>query len=120
MIADPLVIAAATPTPALNLAVVDSSKPYAAVRQDNGGVYSATIEHTPSKNGSVRHYIKVVQKKLVTSPTSGLDSYQTATVSCAIQVPPFGYSVADMTAMYELLDDVMRAASLAKILNNES
>lgn len=119
-IADPLAISAATPTPALSLAVTDRSKPYQADRRDAGGEYSSTISHTVSKNGTAKHYIKVMDAKVATSPTSGLDSVQTASASVAITVPPFGFSVAQITALYELLDDVIRAATLASIQNFES
>ena len=120
MITDPLSISAASPTPALDFAVVDTSRPYTSKRKDDAGEYSLTIEHTPSKNGALRHYLRVEQKKLVTSPTSGLDSYQTASVSVAISSPPFGFSAVDMTALYALIEDIVATATLARILNNES
>lgn len=119
-ITDPLSIAAAAPTPALSLAVVDRSKPYQADRQDAGGVYASTISHTLARNGAKRHYIKVSNTKVATSPITALDSIQVATVSVSISVPPFGFTDAETTALYELVDDVIRAATLAKILNMES
>lgn len=119
-ITDPLVITAASPTPALSLAVIDRSKPYQADRSDPGGEYSSTISHTLAKNGAKRHYIKVNDRKVATSPTTGLDSVQTASVSVAISVPPFGFTVAQISALYELMDDVIRAATLASIQNMES
>lgn len=119
-VADPLAITAAAPTPALSLAVTDRSKPFQADRRDAGGEYSATISHSSAKNGSRRHYIKVMDTKVATSPTTGLDSVQTASVSVSIAVPPFGFTDVQITALYELLDDVVRAATLAKILNMES
>lgn len=119
-IADPLAITAASPTPALSLAVIDRSKPYQADRQDAGGIYSSSISHTAAKNGSKRHYVKVTQTIVATSPVTGLDSVQTATASVSISIPPFGFDVAAQTALYELIDDVVRAATLAKILNMES
>lgn len=119
-VADPLAIAAASPTPALSLAVTDRSKPFQADRRDAGGEYAATISHTRSKNGSARHYIKVTDTKVATSPTTGLDSIQTASASVSISVPPFGFTDAQITALYELLDDVIRAATMEKILNFES
>lgn len=44
-ITDPLAIAAASPTPALSLAVTDRSKPFQADRRDSGGEYALTISH---------------------------------------------------------------------------
>lgn len=119
-IADPLAITAASPTPALSLAVTDRSKPFQADRRDAGGEYALSISHSQAKNGSARHYIKVTDSKTATSPTTGLNSVQTATVSVSISVPPFGFSVAEQTALYELIDDAIRAATLVKILNFES
>jgi len=120
MIADPLAISAAAPTPALSLAVIDSSKPYTAVRRDSGGEYQLTISHTPSRNGSVRHYLNVSRTVVATSPVTGVDSQQTMSVSLAFSVPPFGFDTNAKTAMYELLDDIVRQATLAKIFNRES
>lgn len=119
-LSDPLVIVAAAPTPALNLAITDRSKPFQADRRDSGGEYSASISHSKAKNGAARHYIKVSDAVVATSPITGLDSLQTATVSVAISVPPFGFTEAAITALYELMDDVIRAATLAKIQNFES
>jgi len=119
-VADPLAISAASPTPALSLAVTDRSKPFQADRRDAGGEYTATISHSMGKNGSKRHYIKVNDTKVATSPTTGLDSIQSASVSVAISVPPFGFTEAQITALYELMDDVIRAATLTKIQNMES
>lgn len=119
-IVDPLAVAAAAPTPALSFAVVDSSKPYTAVRRDAGGEYALTITHTPQKNGSVRHYLNVSRTIVATSPVTGVDSLQTMSVSLAFSVPAFGFNTADKTAMYELMDDIVRASTLAKIFNRES
>lgn len=119
-VADPLLIVAAAPTPALSLAVTDRSKPFQADRRDPGGEFAAVISHTQAKNGSKRHYIKVTDTKIATSPTTGQDSVQTASVSVSIAVPPFGFTDTQVTALYELIDDVVRAATLAKILNMES
>lgn len=119
-ITDPLAIAAASPTPALSLAVVDSSKPYTAVRRDAGGEYALTITHTPQKNGSVRHYLNASRTVVATSPITGGDSQQTMSVSLAFSVPAFGFDSAAKTAMYELMDDIVRASTLAKIFNRES
>jgi hypothetical protein len=75
------------------------------------------VQHTPGRNGSQRHYVKITQTKdvVVDSKTTK----QSATVSMSLSSTPLGFDVADMTAMYELLDDVVRAATLAKIINNE-
>jgi hypothetical protein len=119
-IADPLVIAAAAPTPALNFAVVDRSKPFQSDRQDAGGVYTNTFSHQLARSGAKRHYIKVSNTKIATSPITALDSKQVASVSVSISVPPFGFTDVEITALYELIDDAVRAATLPKILNMES
>lgn len=119
-ITDPLAIVAASPTPALSFAVVDSSKPYTAIRRDAGGEYQLTITHTPQKNGSVRHYVNISRTVNATSPITGGNSLQTMTVSTAFSVPAFGFDNTAKAAMYELMDDVLRAATLSKIFNRES
>lgn len=121
-LADPLVIAARAPTPALNLAVTDTSKPYETSRRDAGtsGEYTATISHQISKNGAARHYVRVVDTKVALSPITNVNSNVTAAVSLSISVPPFGFTSAQITALYALLQDVITAATMGKILNNES
>lgn len=119
-ITDPLVIAAASPTPALAFAVIDRSKPMQSDRQDAGGVYTNTFSHQLAKSGAKRHYIKVSHTVIATSPITALDSKQVASVSVSISVPPFGFTIADITALYELIDDTIRAATLEKIQNMES
>lgn len=119
-ITDPLAISAASPTPALSFAVTDRSKPFQADRSDAGGEYAMTVSHSSQKNGTARHYIKVTDTVIATSPVTGLDSKQIASLSVSIVVPPFGFDTAAITALYELMDDVIRAATLVKILNNES
>lgn len=119
-ITDPLVIGAAAPTPALNFAVVDRSKPYQSDRQDAGGVYANTFSHQLARSGAKKHYIKVTQTKIATSPITALDSKQVASCSVSISVPAYGFTEADITALYELIDDTVRAATLAKIQNMES
>ena len=117
---DPLVIAAAAPTPAINFAVVDRSKPFQADRMDAGGVYTNTFSHQIARSGAKRHYVRVEHTKIATSPITALDSKQVASVSVSISEPPFGFSQADITALYELIDDAIRAATMPKILNMES
>ncbi len=114
---DPLAISAASPTPALNFAVVDSSKPYTVHRSAPEGEYTMMIQHTPGKNGSQRHYVKITQTKDVV--LDDRTTKQSSTVSMSLSASPLGFDAADLTAMYELLDDVVRAATLAKIINNE-
>ena len=121
-LADPLVIAARAPTPALNLAVTDTSKPYETSRRDAGtnGEYTATISHQISKSGAARHYIRVADTKVALSPITNVNSNVSAAIALSISVPPFGFTTAQITALYALHMDVIAAATLAKILNNES
>lgn len=104
MLADPVTVAAASPTPSLVLAIVRSDS-YGSERVDTGGNgYSTIINHTKTKNGN-RHYVQLLLSKDATDPYSGLTRKQTASVSFTISRPSFGFSDADMIALAKALTD---------------
>jgi hypothetical protein len=104
MLADPVSIAAASPTPALVFAIAKSDG-YGSERIDTGGNgYTVITNHSKGKNGN-RHYIQMTLVKDATDPYSGLVRKQTASVSIAVQRPPFGFTDADMIALMKALTD---------------
>lgn len=104
MLADPVTVAAASPTPSLVLAVVKSDG-YGSERVDTGGNgYTVITNHTKGKNGN-RHYVQMTQTKDATDPYSGLVRKQVASVSISISRPVFGFSDADIIALAKALTD---------------
>lgn len=118
MLADPLVIAAAAPTPAIDLAIVKHDG-YGSERvDDNGAAYGSVINHETLKDG-YRHYVKVTFAKDITNPYTGVIQKKYLTASLTVNAP-IGFTDAEKTAQYELLDDVLRAATLAKIWQRQA
>jgi hypothetical protein len=104
MLADPVTIAAASPTPALVFAVAKSDG-YGSERIDTGGNgYTLVTNHAKSKNGN-RHYIQIRLEKNATDPYSGLVRKQTASVAMAVSRPSFGFTDAEMIALMKALTD---------------
>lgn len=104
MLADPVSVTAASPTPALVFSVTKSDG-YGSERVDTGGNgYSVVINHSKGKNGN-RHYVQMVCTVDATDPYSGLVRKQSASVSFAIQRPPFGFTDAAMVALAKALTD---------------
>ena len=104
MLADPVTVAAASPTPELKLAVVKADG-YGSERVDtNAGGYSSIINHAKTKKGT-RHYLQLLLTKNATDPYSGLTQQVVASVSFTINRPSFGFSDADMVALAKALTD---------------
>lgn len=104
MLADPVTIAAASPTPSLVLAIVKSDG-YGSERVDIGGnPYRVVINHTTNKTGS-RHYVQILQTVDAVDPYSGLTRKQTASCSLTIARPLFGFTDATMIALAKALTD---------------
>lgn len=104
MLADPVTVAAAAPTPQLALAIIRSDA-YGSERVDTGGNgYSTIINHAKGKNGN-RHYVQLLLTKNATDPYSGLTRAMTASVSFTINRPLFGFTDADMIALAKALSD---------------
>jgi hypothetical protein len=105
MLADPVTVAAASPTPSLVLAVVKSDG-YGSERVDTGGNgYTVTINHQRTKGGGDRHYVQMTKTVDAVDPYSGLTKKQVASVSITINRPSFGFTDADMVALAKALTD---------------
>lgn len=121
MLADPVTVAAASPTPSLVLAIVRSDA-YGSERIDTGGNgYSTIINHAKTKNGN-RHYVQLLLTKNATDPYSGLTRPMTASVSMTINRPLFGFTDADMIALAKALTDFRdnTAVTTARLLQFQS
>jgi hypothetical protein len=105
MLADPVTVAAASPTPALVLAVVKSDG-YGSERVDTGGNgYSTIINHSKNKGGGSRHYVQMTKVVDAVNPYSGLTQKQIASVSFTINRPAFGFTDAEIIALAKALSD---------------
>lgn len=112
MLADPVTIAAASPTPALSLTVVRSDG-YGSERVDTGGNgYATIINHQRTKGGGDRHYVQMTKTVNAVDPYSGLTKKQVASVSLTIARPSFGFTDADMVALCKALTDFRDNASV--------
>jgi len=105
MLADPVTIAAASPTPSLVLAVVKSDG-YGSERVDTGGNgYSVITNHTKNKGGGSRHYVQMTQSVDAVDPYSGLTKKQNASVSITVNRPGFGFTDAAIIALMKAITD---------------
>jgi hypothetical protein len=105
MLADPVTVAAASPTPSLVLAIVKSDG-YGTERVDTGGNgYTVITNHAKNKDGGSRHYVQIVQRVNAVDPYSGLTKPKTASVSMTIQRPSFGFTDAAIIALAKALTD---------------
>jgi hypothetical protein len=104
MLVDPVTVAAASPTPALNLAIIKQDG-YGSERVDTGGNgYSVIINHSKGKNGN-RHYVQMILTKDATNPYSGLTQKVSSSVSFSISRAPFGFTDTDIVALAKALTD---------------
>lgn len=104
MLADPVTVAAATPTPELKLSIVSINGTGTERVDTNGGGYSLITQHTKSTKGD-RHYLQLLQTVNATDPYSGLVRKQVASVSLTIQRPTFGFTDAAIVALAKALTD---------------
>lgn len=121
MLPDPITVAAAAPTPALNFYTIKIDGYGSERKHDGADKYYLTINHGTGKTGD-RHYLQVRLTKDAVSPYTGLTSQQTAHASLAISVPPFGFSTTDMVALVKALTDTLADADVTtlKLLNFQS
>lgn len=106
MLADPITVAANSPTPALVFSKTRTDG-YGSEAVDTGGNgFSTLINHTPGKNGN-RHYVKLTQTKDATNPYSGLVSKQSASVSMSIARPAFGFTDVEIVDLVEAFRDYL-------------
>jgi hypothetical protein len=121
MLADPITVAAASPTPALSFAVVRSDG-YGSDRWDTANGYQLAFNHSTNSSSGERHYMKVSQTLNATSPYTGQVSKQTATVSISCSFPAFGWDAAAKAALLKALTDTLATAAVtpAKFLAFQS
>lgn len=121
MLPDPITVAAASPTPALNFYIVKSDAYGSERRHDGADKYRLVINHTDGKNGA-RHYLQVLKTVDAESPYTGLTSQQTATASITFFVPPFGFDQAAIVALVKALTDTLADTDVttAKLFNFQS
>lgn len=105
-LADPISVAAASPTPALTFSVVKRDG-YGSERWDVANGYQLTFSHSTNPGNGERHYMKVSQTLNATSPYTGLVSKQTASVSISASFPPFGWDAAAKAALVKALTDTL-------------
>lgn len=112
MLADPVTVAAAAPTPALTFTIVKQDG-YGSERVDSGGNgYTVVINHQRTKAGGDRHYVQMTKTVNAVDPYSGLTKKQVASVSLTISRPSFGFSDADMVALCKALTDFRDVGSV--------
>lgn len=122
MLVDPITVAAAAPTPALNFYVIRSDG-YGSERRHNGtDLYNLIINHSRNPKTGDRHYMQIAYTVDAVSPYTGLTSKQTATASIAVSVPPFGFTEAAMVALVKALTDTLADADVTstKLLQFQS
>lgn len=121
MLADPVTIAANSPTPGLVLAIAKSDG-YGSERVDtNAGGYTVVTNHSTGKTGN-RHYVKITKTVDAVNPYSGLTQKKVATVSLSIAEPDFGFTPAAMVALTQALQDYLNDSEVttARILQFQS
>jgi hypothetical protein len=121
LLADPITVPAASPTPALNFYIIQNDG-FGTIRKHDGtDKYYLTINHSQSKSGD-RHYMQLKLTKDAVSPYTGLTSQQTATASLAFTVPAFGFDNTAMVALVKALTDTLADADVTslKLLNMQS
>lgn len=106
MLADPITVAANSPTPALTLSMIRTDG-YGSERKDVPNNYGLTFSHSSSPKTGERHYMQIKQTLSATDPLSGGTSLQTASVSLAVAVPAFGWTLATKIALVQALLDTL-------------
>lgn len=121
MLVDPITVAAASPTPALNFYVISSDGMGSVRKHDGTDRYALTFNHTTGKAGD-RHYMQIAYEVDTVSPFTGLTSRQKATASLSVSVPPFGFTAAAIVALIKALTDTLADSDVtsAKFINFQS
>jgi len=121
MLVDPIAVAAAAPTPALNFYIIKSDGFGSIRRHDGTDRYDLINNHGQGKTGD-RHYMQIKLTVDAVSPYTGLTSKQTMSASLSISVPPFGFTAAAQVALVKALTDTLADADVTstKLLNFQS
>lgn len=120
MLPDPVTIAASAPTPEMIFRVIKSDG-YGSERVTDDGIYRTVINHQSTKAGE-RHYVRLSETKDATNPYTGGTSKQEASVSLAIAIPAFGWTLAQKVALVKALTDFIADAEVTstKIIQFQS
>lgn len=120
MLADPITIAAASPTPELVFSRIRSDG-YGAEYVNATGDYRVVIQHTPGKNQN-RHYVKLTKTVTAANPYTGVNQEKAASVSFSITTPDFGFDATAMGALCLALRDFLidSEVTFARILQSQS
>lgn len=105
-LADPITVAASSPTPALTFSTVKRDG-YGSERWDVANGYQLTFNHSANPGNGERHYMKLSQTLNATSPYTGQVSKQTAVVSISASFPSFGWDAAAKAALVKALLDTL-------------
>jgi hypothetical protein len=121
MLADPVTIAAATPTPELKFSIVSIAGTGTERVDTNGGGYTLITQHTKSAKGH-RHYLQLLQTVDAVDPYSGLTKKQVASVSLTINRPLFGFTDASLIALAKAITDYRDDSEVttARLLQGQS
>ncbi len=114
MLVDPVTVAAASPTPALSLALVKQDG-YGAERKDSTNGYTVITAHSYQKGGGDKHYLQMKKVVTATDPISGQTRKQEASVSLTMTRPAFGFTDADFVALAKALTDYRDTAGVTTL-----
>jgi len=121
MLADPVTVTAASPTPELVFAIIKQDG-YGSERKDGPNNYSIVTNHQYLKGGGDKHYVQMTKSSIAVDPISGASSKQVASVSLTIVRPKFGYDDTAMVALTQALHDYVYDSQVtpAKLLQFQS
>jgi len=121
MLADPVVVTAASPTPELTLSIVKQDG-YGSERKDGVNGYTVVTNHAYLKGGGDKHYVQMTKSLIAEDPLSGANSRQTASCSIAIVRPKNGFDDTAMVALIEALIDYLQDSQVtpAKMMQFQS
>jgi len=104
MLADPVDVAAAAPTPALSFALVKQDG-YGSERRDQTNGYTVITNHATLKGGGDKHYLQMLQTVVAPDPVTGVNKKYTASCSLTTVRPLTGFTDASIVALCKALTD---------------
>jgi hypothetical protein len=104
MLADPVDVAAASPTPALSFKIVKQDG-YGSERRDATAGYTVITNHQTLKGGGDKHYLQMLKVVVAPDPVTGVNKKYTASCSLTIVRPVTGFTDADVVALCKALTD---------------
>lgn len=121
MFADPITVAADSPTPALNFGVV-AFVGEGSNRKDVANGYALNFNHSQNAKTGEKHYMQLQQTLTAVDPITGGNSVQTASVSLSVSIPSFGWDASHKQALVKALLDTLNDSdvTIAGFLNFNS